>query len=51
MASAEVYNLVEFYYFSASEIRPAKMDGLWWEWPYKKGLPYSQNVFVKIYNF
>jgi hypothetical protein len=28
MASAEVYNLVEFYYFSASEIRPAKMDGL-----------------------
>ena len=37
VASLEEDNLVEFYYLSASEIWPDKMDGLQWEMSYKRG--------------
>jgi len=35
VAFLEGDNLVQFYYFSESEICPDKRSGLWWDGPYK----------------
>jgi hypothetical protein len=48
VASLEEDNLEEFYYLSASEIWPDKMDGLQWEMSFKRGTTVYYN-FGTVY--
>jgi len=39
-----------FYYLSATEIWPNNRDGLWWEWPSKRGY-FCSDIFNVYYYY